>query len=614
MENQKIYQSKYETLLNVAQLGGWEYNVLTQELSCNKSYFKMLGRLDANMKDWDKYPIKEVWENWLHPDDLSKAKTVFADFILNPSHDYIQQFRMLHADGHWVVILSRAKAMRDDDSELTGMIIGSHLDITGTQEITDSYTITQKEFEKTKRQVIKDNAFLKAILNSPKDLFIVAIDKHFRYLGFSDEYISFAKNVLKKEVAIGMDVFTVLPEDLKEFAKKNYERALNGESFVTENAIVLPDGKKHYYENKYSPIIDQHGKILGLTLFSNDITQLKEQQEETRMVDLRYAALFDGADDAILIADANSGNLVDVNDKACKLFGYSKMEMVGLHQTQLHPPEALAYVKDKFEEFVKNKEYYFVETDIITKKGTTKPVRISGGAPFRVGKYLFTAAYFHDRTVEKAAVEKALTIQELLSKAEGIAHVGSFEVTIPGGFAVWSDEMFRILDLTPNEVIAHSDIFTNMVLPSYSEEYAKWIVKASSIEGESTPIKVQIKTARGNLKYVIVSGVSYKDFSGKVYKFIGVVKDITKRVATLENLQEQNRKLKEIAWAQSHLVRGPLSDILGLSRIIKGELVSSDEKDKLLHQIHEAAEKLDQVIKEVVGNTSTFEELLEDFE
>lgn len=614
LENDKVYQSKYETLLNVAQLGGWEYNVLTQELWCNQSYFSMLGRLDASIKHWDKYSIKEVWENWLHPDDLAKAKNRFADFILNPGADYSQQFKMLHADGSWVVILSRAKAMRDDDGELTGMIIGSHLDITGTQEITESYTITQKEFEKTKRQVIKDNAFLKAVLNSPKDRFVVAIDRHYKYLGFSDSYIAFARDYLKKEVAIGMSTFDVLPEELKSLAKDNYDRALNGESFVVSSNFLAPNGKRLHYENKYSPIIDQHGKILGLTLFSNDITALKEQQEEMRMIDLRYAALFEGAEDAILIADAKSGNLVDVNEKACKLFGYSKMEMIGLHQTLLHPPEALAYVKAKFEEFVKNKEYHFVETDIITKKGIVKPVRISGGAPFRVGKYLFTAAYFHDRTVEKAAVEKALTIQELLSKAEGIAHVGSFEVTIPGGFAVWSDEMFRILDLTPNEVIAHSDIFTNMVLPSYSEEYAKWIVKASSIEGESTPIKVQIKTARGNLKYVIVSGVSYKDFSGKVYKFIGVVKDITKRVATLENLQEQNRKLKEIAWAQSHLVRGPLSDILGLSRIIKGELVSSDEKDKLLHQIHEAAEKLDQVIKDVVGNTSTFEELLEDFE
>lgn len=614
MSSQKTYQSKYETLLNVAQLGGWEYDVLTQALWCNQSYFKMLGRLDANIKEWDKYSIKEVWENWLHPDDLDKAKSYFADFILNPTIEYSQQFRMLHAQGHWVVILSRAKALRDESGELTGMIIGSHLDITGTQEITDSYTITQKEFEKTKRQIIKDNAFLKAVLNSPKDLFVIAIDKHFRFLGFSDEYISFAKNVLKKDVAVGMNVFDVLPEELKAMAKANYERALSGESFVTNNSIVLPDGKKRYYENKYSPIIDEHGKILGLTLFTNDITKLIDQQEETRMVDLRYAALFDGAEDAILIADSTSGNLVDVNDKACQLFGYSKIEMIGLHQTKLHPPQALEYVQSKFKEFVNNKQFHYVETDIITKKGLIKPVRISGGPPFRVGKYLFNAAFFHDMTVERAAIDKAMTIQEMLSKAEGIAHVGSFEVILPQGNALWSDEMFRILDLTPNDVLAHMDVFSKMVVPKDLEDFEKWILKATTLEGESQPIKLQIQTAKGKQKHVIVSGISFKNQAGFIYKYIGVVKDITTRIATLENLREQNRKLKEIAWAQSHLVRGPLSDILGLSKIIKGELVSAEEKEKLLYQIHEAAEKLDLVIKEVVSNTSTFEELMDEFE
>lgn len=89
-QQREIYQSKYETLLNVAQLGGWEYDVLTQELYCNKSYFSMLGRLDATMNDWDKYSIKEVWETWLHPDDIARAKNKFADFILNPTIDYTQ--------------------------------------------------------------------------------------------------------------------------------------------------------------------------------------------------------------------------------------------------------------------------------------------------------------------------------------------------------------------------------------------------------------------------------------------------------------------------------------------------------------------------------------------
>ncbi len=144
--------------------------------------------------------------------------------------------------------------------------------------------------------------------------------------------------------------------------------------------------------------------------------------------------------------------------------------------------------------------------------------------------------------------------------------------------------------------------------------YQKWMDKVATLAGESSPIQVKIKSPHGKQKHVIVNGISYEDNLGRIYKFIGVVKDITTRVATLQNLQEQNRKLREIAWAQSHLVRGPLSDILGISKIIKGGLATGEEKDKLLLQIHDAAEKLDLVIKEVVDNTSTFEELLEDFE
>lgn len=125
---------------------------------------------------------------------------------------------------------------------------------------------------------------------------------------------------------------------------------------------------------------------------------------------------------------------------------------------------------------------------------------------------------------------------------------------------------------------------------------------------------MKIVTPSGKQKHVLVNGISYTSNIGRIYKFIGVVKDITTRITTLQNLKAQNRKLKEIAWAQSYLVRGPLSDILGISKIIKGDLVSAEETNKLLHQIHEAAEKLDAVIKDVVSNASSFEEIQDDFE
>jgi PAS domain S-box-containing protein len=607
MANNPIYSSKYETLLAVGQLGGWEYNVLSQELWCNSYYFEMLGRSDWVIANWACYPIKEVWENWLHPEDLSKSKKYFADFILNPEKDYALQFRMLHSNGEWVTILSRASAMHNEEGVLTGMIIGTHLDITENKQLSDNFNTTQKEYEKSKKQVVKDNALLKAILNSPKDLFIIAIDKKYRFLGFSDAYIAFAKNVLQKEVAIGMSTFDVLPPELQTLAKSNYDRVLAGECFVVTNNFVFPDGRRRYYENKYSPIIDQNGKILGLTLFANDVSLIKAQEEETRIVDMRYAALFDGAEDAILIADATSGYLVDVNEKATELFGYSKAELVGMHQTKLHPPEDLAHIAELFQKFSKNNKYQFVDVNIIDFKGIIKPVRITAGAPFRAGKYLFLAAYFRDLSMERAAINKALTIQEMLSKAEGIAHVGSFEVMLPEGHAVWSDELFRIVDLSPNETLAHKDLFTQLVIADDQEVYQKWMNKVSTIEGESTPVQVQIKTDKGTLKHLIISGVGYKNVQGEIYKFIGVVKDITTRVITMEGLKLQNQKLREIAWAQSHLVRGPLSDILGIIKIIQDDVATVQEKELLMSQLHEAAQKLDQVIKDVVNNTGSFD-------
>ncbi len=46
----------------------------------------------------------------------------------------------------------------------------------------------------------------------------------------------------------------------------------------------------------------------------------------------------------------------------------------------------------------------------------------------------------------------------------------------------------------------------------------------------------------------------------------------------MESLKLQNQKLREIAWAQSHLVRGPLSDILGITKIIQDDVATTAGK------------------------------------
>lgn len=69
------------------------------------------------------------------------------------------------------------------------------------------------------------------------------------------------------------------PEDRAK-AKHNFDRALSGESFaiIEEYGDIALD--RRYYEDIYNPIVDEAGRVIGLTLFLADITDRKRAEEE----------------------------------------------------------------------------------------------------------------------------------------------------------------------------------------------------------------------------------------------------------------------------------------------------------------------------------------------
>ncbi|MCZ2222727.1 MAG: PAS domain-containing protein [Chitinophagales bacterium] len=71
------------------------------------------------------------------------------------------------------------------------------------------------------------------------------------------------------------------------------------------------------------------------------------------------------------------------------------------------------------------------------------------------------------------------------------------------------------------------------------------------------------------------------------------------------NIEEAKRKeerLKEIAWHQSHKVRKPLSNILGLVNLLKDEKNPS-QKNELINMLDESAQELDIAIKDIIAKT-----------
>lgn len=84
--------------------------------------------------------------------------------------------------------------------------------------------------------------------------------------------------------------------------------------------------------------------------------------------------------------------------------------------------------------------------------------------------------------------------------------------------------------------------------------------------------------------------------------------NIDQRKKAEEKVLEQNERLKEIAWVQSHKVRHPLANILGLVNLLKNDPEASPElKKQIFDYLFKASKQLDEIIHEVVEKSEEIE-------
>lgn len=80
-----------------------------------------------------------------------------------------------------------------------------------------------------------------------------------------------------------------------------------------------------------------------------------------------------------------------------------------------------------------------------------------------------------------------------------------------------------------------------------------------------------------------------------------LAQDITEKLYYIEAIEAQNKKLQEIAWMQSHMVRAPLARIMGLVDLIQHVPESGIENSELLDAINSSAIELDDILRSITA-------------
>ncbi|HUC86277.1 MAG TPA: PAS domain S-box protein [Candidatus Acidoferrales bacterium] len=306
-----------------------------------------------------------------------------------------------------------------------------------------------------------------------------------------------------------------------------------GEKQQGEFHSISTFGKVLWLSCKLSVFVKAGRRYLLLIIDEN--TTRRHTEEAFVNGEERCRALFEQAHDAIFVADAKTGQMLDANQQGQQLTGYTLAEIREMHQSKLHPPEQVEDVKAGFREDVRAGLVKSRESTLMHRNGTWIPVEISARV-IRIGQQELALGIFRDLTerkqAEKAQRESELLLRSILENTQEVIFVKDRECR----FVYMNPAGYRLNGLTPEKLIGRSKLDFH---PDPVEAEQFMMDDRRVMESTLTEMIEEIVGAADGSKHVfLTTKVARRDSQGKVIGLIGVARDITERKQAEQKLRE----------------------------------------------------------------------------
>ena len=199
----------------------------------------------------------------------------------------------------------------------------------------------------------------------------------------------------------------------------------------------------------------------------------------------------------------------------------------------------------------------------------------------------------HRAHLEEEVAQRAANLIE----AQRIAHLGNWEWDIEDKTLVWSDEVYRIFDIAPQQFGFSYEAFLQAVHPEDRQLVDACVREALEL-GRPYSIDHRIVRPDGTVRYVHEHAEVSRDAEGRHIRMHGTVQDITERKQAEDELRRSNIDLEQFAYAASHDMRQPLRMISSYLQLLESDLapVLTDETRQNLQFATEGAKRMDQML------------------
>ncbi|OYT17749.1 MAG: hypothetical protein B7C24_01100, partial [Bacteroidetes bacterium 4572_77] len=281
-------------------------------------------------------------------------------------------------------------------------------------------------------------------------------------------------------------------------------------------------------------------------------TKLKEhrKQKQIENENKRFRATMDSMDAVVYVADIQTHELLFFNKYAKQNWGDKVGEKCYITLQGLDKPCDFCTNDKLLDKNGNPKEPYVWEfQNTITKQWyqcRDRAIQWTDGSLVRL-------EIATDITARKETEQALLRNRNLLQEAQKFAHLGHWDLDIINDKLTWSDEVYRIFDLLPQEFGGTFEFFLANIHPDDRDK-----VKEAYTNSLKTKLPYEIEhrllTKSGKIKYVLDKCVTKYDKSGNPLHSFGTVLDITDRRNAEEALKESEERYKRLVNNSNSLI------------------------------------------------------------
>jgi PAS domain S-box-containing protein len=174
---------------------------------------------------------------------------------------------------------------------------------------------------------------------------------------------------------VGRKVYEFVPAEqrdgfargLAKFCRKKGATALSEANFFHK------DGTLRWIEGIRSNLLHDPA-VQAVVVNYRDSTERKQREKDLQASEIRYRRLFEAAKDGILILDADSGSINDVNPYLTEMFSYPAEELLGKKLWEISPFHDIAADKETFEALKKQEYLRYEDLPLQSKSGRSMQV------------------------------------------------------------------------------------------------------------------------------------------------------------------------------------------------------------------------------------------------